>query len=54
MDLDFLKFLAEIAGTGLAAWSAIRVEVRWLRTDVNRAHSRLNDHDKRIRKLEIH
>jgi len=29
--------------TGVAAWSAIRVEMRYLRRDIDRAHARLDD-----------
>jgi len=31
--------------TGGAAWAAIRVEIKYLRRDVDRAHSRLTRHE---------
>lgn len=34
--------LASSVGTGLVTWGAIRVELRWLRRDVDHAHTRLD------------
>lgn len=31
--------------TAAAAWAAVRVELRWLRRDVDRAHERLDRND---------
>ena len=31
--------------TGVAAWAAIRVEIKYLRRDVDRAHERLTRHE---------
>lgn len=46
---DILQAVLTAAG----AWLAVRVELRWLRSDVNRAHKRLDVHDDRVRNLEI-
>ncbi len=40
--------LASFGGT----WIAIRVHLRYLRRDVDRAHERLSKHDDRLRDLE--
>lgn len=50
---ELMKLASHIIGGGLAAWLAIRVEIRWLRADVNRAHSRLDHVDNRIHELEV-
>lgn len=46
---DILQAVLTAAG----AWLAVRVELRWLRSDVNRAHKRLDDHETRVRVIEI-
>lgn len=34
---------------GLIAWGGVRVELRWLRRDVDLAHSRIDQLDRRVR-----
>lgn len=43
--------LVRVAAVFGATWVAVKVELRWLRSDVNRAHKRLNSHDARIRSI---
>lgn len=38
----WLLALATAAATGLVTWGAMRVELRWLRRDVDHAHKRLD------------
>lgn len=47
--VDVLRVL----GAAFGAWAAVRVEIRWLRSDVNRAHKRLDKHGAQIRALEL-
>lgn len=53
MSEIILVELARLAGVFLAAWLGTRVEQKWLRADVNRAHDRLDSHDARIREVEL-
>lgn len=39
--------------SAVSSGGAVIVVLRWLRADVNRAHTRLDAHDERIRELEI-
>ncbi len=48
-----LQGLVAGIAAGLVFFGAVRVELRWLRRDVDRAHSRLNEHDKRLRTVEL-
>lgn len=48
----FLIELAKVAGTMLGAWLAVRVELRWLRADVDRHEKQFGAHDSRIHALE--
>jgi len=38
----WLIALASAVVTGLVTWGGIRVELRWLRRDVNHAHERID------------
>lgn len=42
MTESWLLALATAIATGLVTWGAIRVELRWLRRDVDHAHRRLD------------
>jgi hypothetical protein len=41
--------LPEIVGTGVvsaaATWAAMRMEMRWMWSEIRRAHDRLSDHE---------
>lgn len=50
--IDFADAIRIIGGFA-GAWLAVRIELRWLRSDIVRAHTRLDDHDVRIRQIEI-
>jgi hypothetical protein len=39
---SWLLALATAAATGFVTWGAMRVELRWLRRDVDHAHKRLD------------
>ena len=39
---SWLLALASAIATGLVTWGAIRVELRWLRRDVDHAHKRID------------
>jgi hypothetical protein len=39
---SWLLALASAVATGLVTWGAIRVELRWLRRDVDHAHKRID------------
>jgi hypothetical protein len=43
-----------IIGSSGGAWLAVRVEIRWLRSDVDRHERTLEDRDRRLRALEQH
>lgn len=53
MSETVLIEIARLVGVFVVAWLGVRVEMRWLRSDVNRAHSLLNQHDGRLRRLEL-
>lgn len=36
------------AVAGLVAWGGVRIELRWLRRDVDRAHTRINHLQRRF------
>lgn len=48
-----LREILQVLGSFAGAWLAMRIELRWLRSDVNRAHARLDDHELRVRRIEI-
>jgi hypothetical protein len=51
---DILMQLATaLLGGGAGAYAAIRVELRWLRRDVDAHSVRLDEHDERLRKVEV-
>jgi hypothetical protein len=39
---SWLPVLVSAVGTGLVTWGALRVELRWLRHDIDGAHKRLD------------
>lgn len=43
--------ILRIGAVFLAALAAVKIELRWLRKDVDNAHARLDSHDVRIREL---
>lgn len=49
---ELAKAALMIIGSAGGAWLAIRVELRWLRTDVDRHERRLDTIDTRILELE--
>jgi hypothetical protein len=49
---ELAKAVLMIVGSAGGAWLAIRIELRWLRSDVNRLERRLDTLDLRIFELE--
>jgi len=45
--------LAQVLAAAAGAWLAVRVELRWLRADVDRHERKLDAHDTRIIVLEV-
>lgn len=50
---EILLELAKVAGAVGGAWLAVRVELRWLRADVERHERRFDYHDTRLHALEV-
>jgi len=50
---EYLQSVLQILGASGGAWLAIRVELRWLRADVQRIEKQHEDHTARLRKLEL-
>lgn len=40
--MDILQLLVTALAAGVAAWAAVRVELRYMRRDINAAHRRLD------------
>jgi len=44
---DWLQVVLSAAFAAGGAYAAVKVELRWLRRDVDRAHARIDTHDER-------
>ena len=53
MTETLLVGLAQVLAAAAGAWLAVRVELRWLRADVDRHERKLDAHDTRIIVLEV-
>lgn len=53
MTLDIFLELAKIGGAVLGAWFAVRIELRWLRSDVDKLDRRVDRNETRIHALEV-
>lgn len=54
MAEDVALALVQVIAAAGGAWLAVRVELRWLRSDVDKHEKRLNHHSARLHKLEVH
>jgi hypothetical protein len=46
--MELVEIVVQAFVTAAAAWAAVRVELRWLRRDVDHAHERIDRHDQQL------